>query len=333
MPDAFHERTLDFYITLCHRLMRQRGEIAYEAESLLDGCWALAVTLLDLRKNRLEGGIADEELFTLAVDACFALCNNFKEIWAQARPERSTPRPSQSSLSYYSRDSDQDGRASRTSTRSKGESLKSQKREKARKAPPVPETPVTEFEDTPVSPDTDSPQVPNILVLGTDSNKGGRWSSNASNLSSYSQSSQRTSSSATTTASSAEDVNVTRIKTLVLKAAMNIGFPREQQDAKGGSVSLQSFVKALPAGSFGSLSSHASLLQNYKNLVVADSSFRHASLLPTQGKRVLAIDVAKSVAWMMQRSSQYGFLRDLFKLVFGFHLEEVEARRNVSIAV
>jgi hypothetical protein len=197
----------------------------------------------------------------------------------------------------------------------------------------VPETPVTEFEDTPISPESQSPQVPNILVLGTDSNRGGRWSSSASNLSSYSQSSQRTSSTATT-ATTAEDVNITRIKALILKAAMNVGFQRDSAgDGHSNAVSLQTFVKSLPTGSFGSLPSHATLLQNYKNLVVADSSFRQASSLPARGKRVSASDMAKSVGFMTQRASQYNFLRDVFKLVFGFHLEETDSRKNISIAV
>lgn len=209
------------------------------------------------------------------------------------------------------------------------------------KPPPVPETPVTEFEDTgdtPISPGSESPQMPNILVLGTNpdagsqgGSRGGRWSSSASNLSSYSQSSARTSSTATTTATSAEDINVTRIKMLILKAAMNIGFSREGSAAD--SSSLQAFVQKLPTGSFGSLPQHATLLQNYKNLVLADTTFRTAASLPGRGKRVSATDVAKSVGWMTLRSGQYGFLRDLFRLVYGFPMEEAENRKNVSIAV
>jgi len=50
------------------------------------------------------------------------------------------------------------------------------------------------------------------------------------------------------------------------------------------------------------------------------------------GRKATAIDVAKSVGWMM-RSGQYTFLKDLFRLVFGFHLEEAETRKNVSITV
>ncbi|KAI0016130.1 hypothetical protein F4780DRAFT_773060 [Xylariomycetidae sp. FL0641] len=332
LPEAFRERTLDFYITLCHRLMKQRGELEEETDSLLRACWSLAEMLFSLRQNRRDGRAPDEELLGSAVQACWELCDIFREGWTQIRPDRGTPRPSQTNFFTYNREVETDGRASRQSNRSKRESMKGSSSEKTRKAPPIPETPVTEFEDTPISPDSQSPQVPNILVLGTESNRGGRWSSSASQLSSYSQSSQRTSSTATTT-TSAEDINITRVKALILKAAMNVGFSRDSGDGHSNAASLQSFVKALPTGSFGSLPSHATLLQNYKALVVADSSFRQASSLPSRGKRVAATEVAKSVNWMVHRSGQYAFLRDLFKLVFGFPMEEAEARKNMSIAV
>jgi hypothetical protein len=180
--------------------------------------------------------------------------------------------------------------------------------------------------------------MPNILVLGTStdsrSDRGGRWSSNASNLSGYTQSSQHTSSTATT-AATIEDINITRIKALVVKAAMNIGFSRDAAaaDGTGGAASLQTFTKSLPTGSFGSLPSHATLLQNYKNLVLSDTFFRSSTNLPVRGKRFGAAEVAKSIGWMTLRSPQYGFLRDLFRLVFGIQMEDAETRKNVSITV
>jgi hypothetical protein len=335
LPEAFRERTLDFYITLCHRLMKQRNELAEETDSLLRACWSLAEMLFSLRQNKRSNKAPDEELLGSAVQACWELCDIFREGWTQIRPDRGTPRPSQTNFFVYQRErdhGDQDGRASRASNRSKRDSLRGLPQEKKKQPPPVPETPVTEFEDTPISPDSESPQVPNILVLGTESNRGGHWSSSASNLSGYSQSSQRTSSTATT-ATTAEDINISRIKTLILKAAMNVGFPRDEVSSHGGATSLQAFVKSLPTGSFGSLTTHATLLQSYKTLVLADSSFKHSSSLPSRGKRVSANEMAKSVVWMTHRSNQYGFLRELFKLVFGFHLEEADTRKNVSIAV
>ncbi|KAJ0122172.1 hypothetical protein J7T55_002684 [Diaporthe amygdali] len=358
LPEAFRERTLDFYITLCHRLMKQRSELAEETDSLLRACWSLAEMLFSLRQNSRDGKAPDEELLGSAVQACWELCDIFREGWTQVRPDRGTPRPSQINFFQQGLASDVRSTTSRSSIHSKRESLKSmaddQPSRRSKQPPPVPETPVTEFEDTgdtPISPGSESPQMPNILVLGTNQDsgsqggsRGGRWSSSASNLSSYSQSSAKTSSTATT-ATAAEDINVTRIKMLILKAAMNIGFSRDSSGnaagdgGKGGGgagaagASLQAFVQKLPTGSFGSLPAHATLLQNYKNLVLADTTFRTAASLPGRGKRVSAADVAKSVGWMTLRSGQYAFLRDLFRLVYGFPIEEAENRKNVSIAV
>jgi hypothetical protein len=322
--------------------MKQRSELAEETDSLLRACWTLAEMLFSLRQNRRDGKAPEEELLGSAVQACWDLCDIFREGWTQVRPDRGTPRPSQVSFSHgFGVPSDARSNAgSRSSLHSKRESLRSLSetdRPSRKKAQIVPETPVTEFEDTPISPESSSPQVPNILVLGTNpesrSQSGGRWSSSASNLSGYSQSSAKTSSTATTAAP--EDINVTRIKILIVKAAMNVGFGRDNAaaDGLGGASSLQAFVKSLPTGSFGSLPSHATLLQNYKNLVLSDSSFRASATLPARGKRINAADVAKSVVWMSLRSGQYAFLRELFKLVFGFQLEDAESRKAVSIAV
>ncbi|POS77393.1 hypothetical protein DHEL01_v204219 [Diaporthe helianthi] len=343
LPEPFRERTLDFYITLCHRLMKQRSELAEETDSLLRACWSLAEMLFSLRQNSRDGKAPDEELLGSAVQACWELCDIFREGWTQVRPDRGTPRPSHINFFQGGQASDVRSTTSRSSILSKRDSLKSMPEDlpprRTKQPPPIPETPVTEFEDTgdtPISPGSESPHMPNILVLGTNpdggsqgGSRGGRWSSSASNLSSYSQSSAKTSSTATTT-TSAEDVNVTRIKMLILKAAMNIGFSRESGT---GASSLQAFVQKLPTGSFGSLPQHATLLQNYKDLVLADTTFRTAASLPGRGKRVSATDVAKSVGWMTLRSGQYGFLRDLFWFVYGFPIDEAENRKNVSIAV
>ncbi|AEO53373.1 hypothetical protein MYCTH_2294596 [Thermothelomyces thermophilus ATCC 42464] len=351
LPEAFRERTLDFYITLCHRLMKQRSDLAEETDSLLRACWSLAEMLFSLRQSRRDGKAPDEELLGSAVQACWELCDIFREGWTQIRPDRGTPRPNQvnffaagtpygnQSTGSHPSDVARSNAGSRASLHSKRESLRSLADiDRPRPHPVVPETPVTEFEDTPVSPDASPRMPPNILILGTSgdsrSDRGGRWSSNASNLSSYSQSSQHTSSTATTTAA-VEDTNVTRIKALILKAAMNVGFDRDTAVANGTSsaASLQNFVKTLPTGSFGSLPSHAALLQSYKNLVLTDASFRFSTSLPARGKRFTAAEIAKSVGWITQRSAQYNFLRDLFRLVFGIQPDEAEARKNMSITV
>lgn len=325
--------------------MKQRSELAEETDSLLRACWSLAEMLFSLRQSRRDAKTPDEELLGSAVQACWELCDIFREGWTQIRPDRGTPRPSQ--MTFFSNSGvASDARSntgSRASMHSKRESLRSVPEERARKhKAPVPETPVTEFEDTPISPESSSPQMPNILVLGTGGSEAGRsgshgarWSSSASNLSSYSQTSGKSSSTATAGTATAEDVNITRIKGLIVKAAMNIGFSRDAAavDGLGGATSLQAFVKSLPAGSFGSLPSHATLLQNYKNLVLADPVFRASASLPARNKRLNASDIGKSVAWMMHRSTHYGFLRDLFKVVFGFPLEDSETRKGSVVIV
>jgi hypothetical protein len=328
LPEAFRERTLDFYITLCHRLMKQRNELAEETDALLRACWSLAEMLFSLRQNNREGKTADEELLGSAVQACWELCDLFREGWTQVRPERGTPRPSQTT---FTQTSDQMSRSSHT----KSGSLPSLPEQPEPRTRYLPETPTTEFEDTPISPEDNSPNIPNILVLGTDNNRAAnaRWSSNSSSLSGYSQGSNKSSSTVTT--AGPEDVNLTRLKILILKAAMNVGFSRTTPTAAPNGANppaLQNFVKSLPTGSFGSLPAHATLLMSYRNLVLSDPTFRSATSLPAQGKRASASDVAKSVGWMM-RSGQYTFLKELFRLVFGFHLEEAETRKNISITV
>lgn len=336
LPEEFRERTLDFYIALCHRLMKQRSELSEETDHLLGASWSLAEMLFNLRQNRRDGRPPDEELLSSTVQACWELCDVFRDSWAQIRPDRSVSRSSQTFSHHAPEQSGRQSRASNpSSVPSKHESVKSARpEEKPRKPPVVPETPVTEFEDTPISPQSRSPTMPNILVLGTPSdNSRGRWSSSASNLSSYSKSSVRTSSTATTTATS-EDANVTRAKILVLRAAMNLGFNRDAiTDPKTAASALQKFVQDLPAGSFGSLLSHSALLAQYKNSVLMDSIIPRHHMLPSRGKRVTAQEMAKSIQMMMKSSQRYAYLRDLFRIVFHFPIEEVNIQRNVTISV
>jgi hypothetical protein len=340
LPEAFRERTLDFYITLCHRLMKQRNELAEETDALLRACWSLAEMLFSLRQNKRDGKTADEELLGSAVQACWELCDLFREGWTQVRPERGTPRPSQTTFAQIS---DQMSRSSNSrSSHTKSHSLASlndRSPESSKHSFPryqEPETPTTQFEDGPISPEEEeSPNIPNILVLGTEGNRSSnaRWSSAQSSLSGYSQGSQK--SSSTITSTSTEDVNLTRLKILILKAAMNVGFARPSptsNPSKNDPPALQNFVKALQPGSFGSLPAHTQLLTAYRNLVLGDPTFRNANTLPAIGRKANAADVAKSVGWMTN-SGRYEFLKDLFRLVFGFHIEEAGARKNVSITV
>ncbi|KKZ62083.1 hypothetical protein EMCG_03446 [[Emmonsia] crescens] len=310
LPEAFRERTLDFYITLCHRLMKQRTRLAEETDTLLRACWSLAEMLFSLRQSRREGKAPDEELLGSAVQACWELCDLFREGWTQIRPDRGTPRPSQTTFtqafyqakrSEYTIMSDEDaqGRAGN------------------------PETPTTIFEDTAtVSPD-EAP-VPNILLLGPGHNQATppKWSSNSSTLSGYSQSSSgQTTSSNNTVKSPSEDPNLTCLKLLIIRAAMNSGFQR------GTTQTLSAFVKSLSSDSFGTQLWQRTLLENYKKLVVFDSAFRDVA----PSARAGAVDVANSVRSMVQHNGQYTWLQDLYRLVFGFHTEEAMHRKSVTV--
>ncbi|KAG6006446.1 hypothetical protein E4U54_000183 [Claviceps lovelessii] len=333
------ERTIDFLIALCHRLIKQRNELTGEVDHLLDACWNLTGTLFNLQQDRRDGKPLDDQLLGSAVQACWDLGNIFKDGCTQIRPERSTSRLNRAIFSPQPQQPvDQSGRESRQSSRSSlgpsmRESVKSShEEERPRKPHPVPETPVTEFEDTPISPESRSPPLPDIMVLGTssDSGRGGRWSSNASNMSSYSRGSNRTSSTAKTTTTT-EDVNIVRFKVLMLRAAMHVGFERDAKaDAKMESALLQEFVQGLKTGCFGSLPSHATLLQHYKDSVLTDPLLLRNHVLP---KRVMAYDMAKSVMAMSGSSARYAFLQDLFKFVCKFTVDEAESHRDFSILV
>lgn len=309
LPEAFRERTLDFYITLCHRLMKQRTRLTEESDSLLRTCWALAEMLFSLRQSRREGKLPDEELLGSAVQSCWELCDLFREGWTQIRPDRGTPRPSQPTFAqaFY--------QTKRPEYPPEGSTLTTPLHN--------PETPTTIFDDTAtVSPD--QAPVPNIVVLGFENgqNMHPRWSSNSSTLSGYSHdSSQTTSSSTHTIKSPDEDANLTCLKLLIVRAAMNSGFQR------GGPQPLATFVKTLSSDSFGAAPWQTSLLVNYKKLVTVDPGFR--VLAPPA--RATAVDVARAVQTMVQKNGQYIWLQDLYRLVFGFHTEEAMNTNGVVI--
>ncbi|KAL8732982.1 MAG: hypothetical protein Q9166_002380 [cf. Caloplaca sp. 2 TL-2023] len=326
LPEAFGERTLDFYITLCHRLMKQRSRLTEDTESLLRACWSLAEMLFSLRQNKREGKPADEELLGSAVQACWELCDLFREGWTQVRPDRGTPQPSQTTFTQAF----QQAKQSSLSSNARGDppyvyadpSDESGDDDDFGRANP--ETPTTVFEDTQQMSPEEAP-VPNILVLGPDvrsqQNRNSQrrqrgvqqqWSSTSSTQSGYSGSSTSTITS--------EDPQLLCLKIIFVKAAMNIGFQRSS------SVSLQSFVKTVPSNSFGNASWQLQLLHNYKKLVASDAAFKQ----PGPARRAAASDIARAVRWMVG-SGQYTWLQDLFRLVFGFRIEEGEVRTDVFI--
>ncbi|KAF2401848.1 hypothetical protein EJ06DRAFT_364232 [Trichodelitschia bisporula] len=363
LPDAFRERTLDFYLTLCHRLMKQRTSLPEETDSLLRACWTLTEMLFSLRQNKLTDQRVDEELLGSAVQACWELCDLFREGWTQIRPDRGTPKPSQHVFPTGVQQQ-QPPVTSRPSS-----SLSSTYHSVSSK--PVtynPETPTTIFDER----DELSPGemvVPNILVLGPDPNgqsqstarkDPNRWSSASSNTDSMSgfseTSSQRTatsvgrsvqsgqskphskvsqstgsaiSSTATPIAAGPpepENPNLTYIKALILKAALNVGFARQSPS------SLPTFVKTLPPTAFGSAPWQVGLLDSYRKLVMTDPTLRGERVGIPVGRKLSAAEIGKAVLWMA-RGEQFNWLRELYRFVFGFEAGDVVGKKGVFITL
>ena len=296
LPSAFQERTLDFYLTLCHRLMKQRTSLPPETDALLRACWTLAEMLFSIRQNEREGRPEDEELLGSAVQSCWELCDLFREGWTQVRPstERGTPRANQN---HFSPTGDVSIRSnSLFSSRSSPSLTRSSSAQSYNIGPkPLPpETPTTIFEDMNESPLADDANVPNILVLGPEGASGSshrristRWDS-ASTLSGYSESSQRTSSTATSPGQkSATAAYLSRIRVLLLRAAVFAGFtfrtgsPGSTSSKSGTAIltspktlqqqneSLRAFVRALPGTSFGTAAWQTMLVEKYRRFVLA----------------------------------------------------------------
>ncbi|KAJ5376358.1 hypothetical protein N7509_013244 [Penicillium cosmopolitanum] len=309
LPDAFRERTLDFYITLCHRLMKQRTRLT-ETDSLLSACWTLAEMLFSIRQSKREGKTLDEDLLGSAVQACWELCDIFREGWtmhSMRNSDRGTPRPSQTTFAQVFQ---------QVAQQSEVDLMDDVSVQMGN-----PETPTTIFEDTAtVSPDEAT--IPNILVLGHGNGHASHsgWPSSASSISEKSRSSGQTASSANTVTTISEDPNFTRLKVLITKAAINSGYQQ------GGAQNMSSFVKSLSSDSFGSAPWQTSLLKNYRKLVAYDPAFRNSGLQA----RVSAIEVGRACQAMLQ-NGQYSWLRDLYRLVFGFHIEEAMTRKGVTI--
>ncbi|EAW20997.1 uncharacterized protein NFIA_115340 [Aspergillus fischeri NRRL 181] len=307
LPDAFRERTLDFYITLCHRLMKQRTRVS-ETDSLLKASWSLAEMLFTIRQGKREGRPINEEMLGSAVQACWELCDLFREGWTQRSlrySDRGTPRPSQATFTHGMQQAgQQEIAATDERLRQRGN----------------PETPTTIFDETTtISPD-DAP-VQNIFLLGKDADQfvQARWSSSLSTVSDISQGSGQTSST-NTIRTSPNDTTLACIQALLTKAAVDSGFQPEK------SQSLSSFVKTLSSDAFGSAPWQMSLLRSYKSLLAHDPVFRNIGLQPHSN----AADIARAVRVTTQ-GNQYSWLRDLYRLVFGVHVDDVASRQGVAL--
>ncbi|KAA8645538.1 uncharacterized protein ATNIH1004_006957 [Aspergillus tanneri] len=305
LPDAFRERTLAFYVTLCHRLMKQRTRNT-NTEPLLSACWSLAELLFSIRQNERESRQSNEDLLSSAVQACWELCDIFREGWTRRsvrNSDRGTPRPSQATFAQ-------------TVTQTEQPDLYLNERLSGQQGNP--ETPTTIFEDT-VSTSPDEAPVQNIFVLGQISTHVSqtKWPSNSSSVSGQTQSSER---SANTITILPNTPNLTSLKVLIIKAAMNSGFQRS------GPQSLSSFVKSLSSDAFGSMTWQISLLRSYKRMVAFDPTFQYVG----PQARASAIEIAGAVQETVQRG-QCPWLNDLYRLVFGFRMEEAVRRKDIIL--
>lgn len=284
LPDAFRERTLDFYITMCHRLMKQRTRIT-ETDSLLSSCWSLTEILFSVRQSKRDENPLDEKLLGSAVQACWELCDIFREGWKQHNirsSDRETPRPSQITFT---------------------QAFYQVSQEQSELDDVWPETPTTIFEDA-----ATANMSPDGLIVNTDRHRHQPWQFEPPGLS---RSSSRTDSSANTVTTISEDPSLMRLKILITKAAIITGFQR------GGTQHLSCFVKTLSSDAFGSAKWQIALLKNYKEAVASDPE-----AFKTNGirARVDALDLAQACQSMIH-SGQYCWLGDLYRFVLGFPLE------------
>lgn len=311
LPDAFRERTLDFYITLCHRLMKQRTRVT-ETDALLIACWSLAEMLFSIRQNKRENKRLDEELLGSAVQACWELCDIFREGWtlrSLKHSDRGTPRPSPATFTQ----------AYHEARQTDGPLV-----DETPGPPGNPETPTTIFEDTVTVGSPDEAPAPNIFILGHAAKQSAhhKWSSSSSDISGQTHSSEPSVSSSNTLRTISENLDLTHLRVLVVNAAINSGYQRT------GSQSLSSFVKLLSSDAFGSSPWQMSLLRTYKNLVAIDPAFKTAGA----PARATSVEISRAVQTMV-RNGQYAWLRDLYRLVFGFHVDDAMSRKTVTVHI
>jgi len=119
-----------------------------------------------------------------------------------------------------------------------------------------------------------------------------------------------------------EDLNLVRIKALILKAAQNKGYPRNSPNPP----SLPTFVKGLPSSTFGNLPWQLTLFESYRKLVLSDPTLRDPSGLP-MGRRLSAHEIAKAVIGIRQNEA-YAWINNLYTWVFGFDPEEATLNKG-----
>lgn len=343
---AFQERTLDFYVALCHRLIKQQASSPLDTGVLLRACWSLVASFNDLRQVRVGGHPDYEDHLNSAVHACLDLVNVLNKGWTQADSERSTPRVNQMVFAqphalFLGRSTPPPPLTRPTSA------VRSQIVEYDDiLASLPPETPTTIFDDNPMDALDEQHTTPNILVLGLKNSpdpSNHRWSS--SSMSNYTESSHVTSPTATTnTAAAAKTINrssdIAAISTLLFKAAMHAGFqphsspPSKTHSTKTEATTLQqknqalvAFARNLPNNAFGSQPWQTGLVEKYRAVVQAWPTLArnlgggesdYTLIMPR------AVDDTAHVARVVQKVvgiEQYAWLGEFFKIIYGKALE------------
>jgi hypothetical protein len=124
-----------------------------------------------------------------------------------------------------------------------------------------------------------------------------------------------------------DDPNIMRLKTLVVKAALNVGFGRQSP------TTLTAFVKTLPSTAFGTQPWQMKLFESYRKLVLNDPILRgdHRTIIPN-ARRMTATEISRAVTWFA-RQEQFMWFKDLFRLVFNFAPEDAAGRKNAGIQI
>ena len=361
LPNAFNERTLDFYITMCHRLMKQRTSLPHDTDALLRACWSLAEILFNMRQTRREGGAPDEDLLGSAMQACWELCDLFREGWTNIRPDRDTPKPTQTTFPPPASSSGAPDDSRLAGSRSTS-SLSGRKFLDAHPRGPPPETPTTIFDDTTTA--TSSPSsatVPNILVLGPGSSSASasaqsgtrgaitashhdRWTTDASVVNSvYSESVASSSQRSTSQRSTSQRSSSTA--TAPAAARPNGTHPAASADSPNllrlrylvlkaglavGHVRSRArplpeyALNHMPPAAFGTSPEQQQTLSLYRRLVCSDASMATIDQLPP--RHLSAVEAAAAVDWLAAHNAQWAWMRDLYRFVFGFAVPDAERR-------
>ena len=86
-------------------------------------------------------------------------------------------------------------------------------------------------------------------------------------------------------------------------------------------------MRELPVHAFGTLLWQGQVLDSYRKLVLSDPSLQDFGGL--FGRRFGVVEVARAVVWLSAEGEEWGWIRELFRLVNGFVVEEAELRGGI----